>query len=208
MAKKWHFLLFKNIPEHEKRITISTIFTLLRIVLIPFIIWSMIHSRWGHALVLFIAAALSDVVDGNLARFYNDHTFLGACLDPIADKLLVLSCFVGLIFIESPIFVIPVWFVLCILLKELIVLIGALYIYVKRDHIVIKPTLIGKSAAVVQMAFIVWVLAYYYFNWSAGSLQEASLAVVLCTVAVALVQYLWIGYHQLINNGVADAHKK
>lgn len=71
-------------------ISIPTSITFMRIVLVPFIVHSMISGAWISATVLFAVAALTDLVDGALARFLNQVTVFGGFLDPIADKLLAL----------------------------------------------------------------------------------------------------------------------
>ena len=126
---KLNFQFFKQLPASEKRFTISTLFTVLRIVLTPFIVAAMAMHFWGAAFILFSIASVSDVVDGYLARSLSEQTFLGACLDPIADKFLILSCFFALAFIRSPLFTIPLWFVLLILIKELILVGGTALIF-------------------------------------------------------------------------------
>src|SRR5882724_10959589 len=96
-----HFLnIFSSIPAHEKRMTIATLCTIARILLTPMIVLAMMSGQWTGACALFICAALTDFFDGFLARYCNQKTFLGACLDPIADKFLLISCFFALAFID------------------------------------------------------------------------------------------------------------
>lgn len=73
--KKFSFHLFKKLPAHEKKITFSTVLTLIRFMLIPFIVTAMIMQAWSTAFVLFVIAAISDVLDGLCARWFNEHTF-------------------------------------------------------------------------------------------------------------------------------------
>ena len=208
MAKKWKLSSFINLPDNEKRITISTLFTLLRIVLVPFIVGSMRAGLWGYAFALFLVAALSDVVDGNLARWWNDHTFLGACLDPLADKLLVVSCFCAFVFIEPPFFHIPHWFVLFVLFKEIVVLSGVIIIYWVKGGVLIKPTLLGKGAALLQMSFITWLLAACFFQWVSIPWYFGILVFTQCVMCLALCQYVCIGWHQLWDNDERCAREK
>jgi cardiolipin synthase len=196
MAQKLlHF--FNNIPPHEKRITISTALTLLRIALVPCVVMSMVWGWWGVACALFCVAAISDALDGYLARRFNEQTFLGACLDPIADKLLVLSCFFTLAWITSPVFVVPHWFFVLILVKELLLIGGSLLFYFVKGHLDVKPTMLGKITAVVQMCFIVWLFACYFFSWLPVKTYMSMLALVLVLVFASLVQYVAIGLRQI-----------
>jgi phosphatidylglycerophosphate synthase len=99
--------IFNRLPDAEKRITIPTLFTLTRIIIVPVIIDAMINDRWGIAFFFFVFACVTDLIDGFLARLLNEKTFLGACLDPVADKLLLLSCFSTLAFVSTPLFSVP-----------------------------------------------------------------------------------------------------
>lgn len=188
---------FKKLPPHEKKITLSTMLTLLRIVLVPCIVGSMLEGWWGVACALFCIAAITDVLDGYLARWLNEKTFLGACLDPIADKLLVLSCFFTLAFVQSPLFIIPQWFFILVLVKELILLGGSVVFYLIKGHLDVRPTLLGKSTAVVQMGFIIWLFACYFFHWLPVKTYTSMLAIVLIMVFASLIQYIGIGIGQL-----------
>ncbi len=190
---KLNIRFFKRLPPHEKRITISTLFTILRIILTPFIVAAMIWQAWGMAFILFLVASLSDVVDGYLARTLKEKTFLGACLDPIADKFLILSCFFSLAFIQSPLFSIPLWFVLLVLIKELILVGGALLVFVVKGHIEIRPRLLGKLTTFVQMVFIVWLFACYFFKWVPIKTYYTMLGVLLVMVFASLIEYTRIG---------------
>ena len=133
---------FYSLPAHERKITVPTMLTLLRLVLAPCVVGMMIMHKWGIACLLFLGAAFTDVLDGMLARAYNEKTFLGAYLDPIADKVLVLSVFFTLAFVQSPLFSVPLWFVVVILIKELILIGGSLMMYLRYGTLEIKPTLL------------------------------------------------------------------
>ncbi len=202
MAHKWHRLkkihlsLFSEIPARELRITVPTILTIIRMLCVPCIVTSMIVHQWGYAFIFFFAASITDFLDGNLARMWNEKTFLGACLDPIADKLLLISFFFTLVFLETPLFSVPVWFVLLILAKECVVIFGALWILLTRRQLDVRPTLMGKLTTVVQMVFIIWLFACYYFQWVPVKTYYCMLCIMLLTLLLSFVQYLRIGSRQ------------
>ncbi len=185
--------LFQRMASAEKKITIPTLFTLLRIILVPFIVFSMIRQAWGAAFFLFALAALTDVADGFLARLYDDTSILGACLDPIADKLLLLSCFFTLAFIQTPLFMIPGWFFTIILIKEIIILGGTSFLLFSQYGFNVKPTWLGKGSTVVQSAFIAWLFTCYFLNWMPHKIYDFMLAATLLVCIAALVQYVLIG---------------
>lgn len=194
---KLNFNFFKKLPAHEKKLTASTMLTLVRIALVPFIIGAMVVQGWGTAFILFFIAAITDVLDGNLARWMNEKTFLGACLDPLADKLLVVSCFFTLAFVQSPLFAIPRWFVFLVLFKELLQIAGAIALYNIKGHIIVRPTLLGKMTTMVQIGFIMWLFACYFFAWLPTKTYYCMLGVVLLLVISSFAQYARIGMRQL-----------
>ena len=191
------FNLLKNIPPREKRLTLPTLFTLLRIILVPFIIACMIENYWGTAFMLFLIASFTDIVDGALARWWDEQTFLGACLDPIADKLLLLSIFFTLAFVQTPLFIIPRWFVFCVLFKEVFVMAGAFLIYKTKDAIHIRPTLLGKMSTFIQIIFISWLFACYFFQWMPVKTYYTMLGLVLTVICLSFSQYISLGIQQL-----------
>ncbi|MFC1842169.1 CDP-alcohol phosphatidyltransferase family protein [Candidatus Dependentiae bacterium] len=195
--KKFSLKLLKGLPEEEKRITWPTIFTLVRIILAPFIVGAMVTQHWGVAFWLFLIASLTDVIDGNLARWFNQKTFLGACLDPIADKVLLISCFATLAFVQSPLFSIPTWFVLLVLIKDSIVLFGALIIFISKGHLDVRPTILGKLTTFSQVLFITWLFSCYFFKWLPMKTYCTMLTIVSFLVIASLFQYVKVGLKQV-----------
>lgn len=191
MKLNWHF--FKQLPAREKKITLSTLITLARVALVPFIVGSMVTGYWGSAFILFVIAALTDLLDGNFARLLNEKTFLGACLDPVADKALLLSCFFTLAFVQSPLFSIPLWFVVLVLFRELILVSGIIALLLLDGHIQVRPTIFGKLTTVVQMGFIIWLFACYFFHWLPIKTYYTMLGIVIIMVFISLMQYIRIG---------------
>src|SRR5574340_1469994 len=115
--------------------------TLLRLAAVPVVGWLILHERWEAACWLFLAAAVSDGIDGLLARWLNQMTQLGAALDSIADKALGLVTLVMLTIEE----VIPMWVTLAILLRDTIIVLGALSYRGMAGHLEIHPTWLGKT---------------------------------------------------------------
>ena len=202
--RKLSFNMFRRLPKREKKLTLSTWITLLRVALVPLIVYSMMTQHWGYAFWLFIMASVSDGIDGSLARMRNEKTFLGALLDPIADKLLILSVFFTLAFVQSPLFSIPKWFVWLVLSKELLQAIGFVTVYYINGHIEIQPRLLGKLTTVVQMGFIVWLFACYFFHWLPMKTYATMLGIVLILVFASFVQYAYMGWQWL--TGSSNVH--
>ena len=184
----------------ERRITFSTMLTIARLVAVPFVVFAMIQGAWGWAFGLFLAAAVTDILDGYLARLLNQQTFLGACLDALADKILILAVFATLTFVDTPLFRIPGWFLWIVLGKELFQIMGAFIVYTVRGRIYVSPTRLGKVAMIVQTLFIVWLFACYFFGWLPVKTYAAALTIVVSIVLASLVRYVRIGWHQFTRN--------
>lgn len=195
--KKLTWQSLSRIPTHEWRLTFSTMITIMRILLAPCVVAAMRHGTWGTACMLFVLASMTDFLDGNMARLLNEQTFLGACLDPIADKILLLPCFMTLAFIKTPLFSIPLWFVSIVLVRECIVVLGALGIYLFRGDVEIKPTLLSKLTTMMQMIFIIWLFACYFMQWHPQKTYVTMLGLLLVLVVSSLLQYVCIGINQL-----------
>ena len=187
---------FKKLAASRQKITLSTWFTLARIALTPFVIAGMVMHAWGLAFIFFVLASVTDIIDGNLARLRNEKTALGACLDPVADKFLILSTYFTLAFVQSPLFSIPAWFVSLVLFKELLLIAGAALIYGIRGRLHIEPTLLGKVTMFIQICFIIWLFACYFFNWVPIRTYYCMLGILLMLVFSCLVQYTRIALGQ------------
>jgi len=182
----------------ERAVTVSTIFTIGRIILTPCIVYAMLTAHWGTAFWVFVFAALTDVIDGGLARLLDQRTALGACLDPIADKVLLLSCFATLSFIRTPLFAIPHWFVSFVIAKEFLLVGGAVALYYMRGYVDIYATKLGKATTLAQVSFIIWLFACYFFHWVPVKTYYAALGIVTCMVSASLLHY---SYEALLQEG-------
>lgn len=170
-------------------ITFSTCLTCLRIFLLPFIAHALITRSWVVALCLFFIAAVTDVLDGYFARRWKQETQIGAVLDPLADKLLMLTCYVVLVYAPAPGLVLPVWFLVLVAGKELVLLLGAAYFSLIRHSIKIRSTAWGKAAMLVQVLFVGWLLVCVVSNWSSPLIFNFFLGVTTVLVIASLVDY-------------------
>lgn len=177
---------------YEWRLTIPTLFTLSRLCLAPLVIAAMIKQQWGFSFYLFITAAGTDMIDGALARWWDARTFLGACLDALADKILLISCFTTLAFVHSPLFTIPRWFVFLVLIKEMVMIGGSFMVYMIKGFLEIKPTLLGKMTTFVQICFIVWLFSCYFFHWLPVKTYAVMLGLLTFLSCACLLHYVLI----------------
>lgn len=171
------------------RITVPTVLTCIRIVLVPFIAYSIALHDWFIAIVLFLIAAITDALDGFLARRWDQETKLGAYLDPLADKLLITACYAALVFAPIEGLIVPTWFLAVVFAKEMILLLGAFYFGIVKQSVAIKPNFLGKLAMVVQSSFVAWLIACSIFHWIPTRTFYVFLGVALGLVIVSLVHY-------------------
>lgn len=187
------YRFLKDISKDKRWLTISNMLTLTRLILVPFIVYGMIMSQWRFVFVLFVGAIMTDLLDGHIARVYNERTRFGAYLDPIADKVLLISCFATLAFVDSPSLSVPRWFVFFVLFREFVILGGSCVLLQIGVKLQIKPTIWGKLTTFFQSIFIVWIFVCYFVGWNPE--KTYSVVIVLLTVfsLLSLAQYARIG---------------
>lgn len=171
--------------------------TLVRILCSPVFVGLVLYGHHSWALAVFLAAGLTDALDGMLARVLNQQTTLGQYLDPLADKLLLVTAFVVLSFEGS----IPLWVALVVVSRDVIISVGSLVIHLLRERVDITPTWMGKTTTVLQMVYIVAVLVDTTAAlpvWVSGAILAATIAL---TVASGL-HYVFRGVKILnVHNG-------
>lgn len=134
---------------------IPNLLTLLRIILVPIVVIFLIQGSFGKAMITFVAAALTDGLDGFLARTLGQQTTLGAYLDPIADKALLASSFVTL----SVLRVVPGWLTVIVISRDIIILLGILVLSMMSIEVKIRPTAVSKITTAMQLSTILMVLS-------------------------------------------------
>jgi cardiolipin synthase len=135
--------------------------TLVRVVLIPFFINLMIYGYYRSALAVFAAACMTDALDGMIARVTQSKTELGALLDPMADKLLIVSAFVTLVLLGM----LPVWLVIVVVSRDVILVLGSLVIYFMGHALKARPSIIGKTTTVLQFLVVTLSLILKTFDY-------------------------------------------
>ncbi|MGV8990898.1 MAG: CDP-alcohol phosphatidyltransferase family protein [Thiobacillus sp.] len=172
----------------ERVLNLPNIITLLRLAAVPVIAWLILQQRWEAACWLFLAAAVSDGIDGLLARWLNQMTQLGAALDTVADKALGVVTLVMLTQVGA----IPLWVALAILVRDSIVVLGALSYRGLAGHLEIHPTWLGKTHVFAEFALLALVLADLGALWEAETWLPMLFATVFVIAVISGVQYVWI----------------
>jgi len=182
--------------------------TILRILLIPFFVVEILYYvKNGNemhrflALLSFAVAAICDGVDGYIARRYNQRSELGAVLDPLADKLLLVSGIIVLTFDHRPYLEsVPLWLTGTVIGRDILILFGMLVIHSIVGKVDVRPRITGKIATVLQMVSIIWILLKWVPTWS----NHLVLGAAVCT-AVSGAFYVWDGVRQLSSHPSSKA---
>jgi cardiolipin synthase len=129
-------------------INVPNLLTLIRILITPLFVIFMIKGQYRLALSIFFLAGVSDGLDGLFARWFNQKTTLGAHLDPIADKLLLVSTFVALAVQQ----IIPSWLAVVVISRDILILTGIAILHFFNVAFTIRPSMISKCTTVAQLA--------------------------------------------------------
>jgi cardiolipin synthase len=157
-------------------LSIPNLITLARILLVPVVVWAIATGRMHLAFLLFLAAAISDAVDGFLAKRFGMKTELGAYLDPLADKVLIVSIYATLGITG----IIPLWIVILVVSRDFMI-VGAIILSWLMDRpVAIRPHIVSKLNTAAQIVFACLVLASHGYDFD----PEPVLTLVMALVAV------------------------
>ncbi|MBQ8663651.1 MAG: CDP-diacylglycerol--glycerol-3-phosphate 3-phosphatidyltransferase [Eubacterium sp.] len=165
--------------------------TMFRVVLIPFFVFFMLCSKWPFggpvgdyiALVIFVVASLTDLLDGKIARKYNLVTNFGKFMDPLADKLLVCSALICLVELNR----LAAWMVVIIIAREFII--SGFRLIAADNNVVIAASMWGKYKTTFQMAMVILLILNWPFIWFEIITGIVTWIAVILTV-VSLIDYL------------------
>lgn len=171
-------------------LTIPNIITLLRFLLVPMVILALLSDRVDWALAGFVVAGVSDAVDGFIARHFDQQSELGAYLDPIADKLLLVSAFVVLGYMRE----LPLWLVIMAVSRDALIVGGVLLASLMGRPVAVRPLFVSKLNTGVQIVLVALVLAELAFRLDLDPARPALVfASALLTVASAAAYLLdWL----------------
>lgn len=161
--------------------------TVLRMAFVPVLVLLIAYGDWGWAILIFLAAGVTDMLDGLLARRFGRKTALGTFLDPIADKLLLVSSFIMLTFGSLDLTVrIPLWLTIPVIGRDLILVLSVLIINLTVGRRIFPPSVLGKATTVSQLVLILMVLASNFFHRELPGVPVVIYLVLALTVASGL----------------------
>ena len=162
---------------------IPNLITVFRFLLVPPVVMLLLNERFGLALILFGVAGFTDGLDGYLAKRNNWTSRLGALMDPLADKLLLVSCFVTLGWLGW----IPVWLVVLVVLRDLVIVGGAIVFHMRVERLEARPSMVSKLNTVAQILLVLAVI----FSQGMYVLPALWLDILIYSV---LATTLWSGF--------------
>jgi len=176
---------------------LPNIISLLRLLVVLPVVYLLLEQKFGSALLLFTVAGLSDGLDGFLAKHYGWQTRLGGILDPLADKVLLVACFLVL----GALSLVPVWLVVAVVFRDLLIVVGAVLYNYRVEVVEAAPIPVSKLSTLLQILLIVAVIT------DAGPLPlplwiiKALIWACLVTVIVSGTQYVWIWSRKAVDKG-------
>ena len=192
-------------------VTLPNLLTVVRMFLIPLFVICLYYQRFGWALALFVVAGLTDGLDGMLARRFDQKSQLGTILDPIADKLLLVTSFVTLSMpsiMEPSALVqphprhlpVPFWVTAAVISRDIFIVVGAAAINVVTGFRGFRPSLLGKANTVVQITAITIILVAARFPALRGYVLPTTYTTVFLFALVSGIHYaFWVSH--LMNDG-------
>ncbi|PTE07380.1 CDP-alcohol phosphatidyltransferase family protein [Mesorhizobium helmanticense] len=170
--------------------TIPNLITIMRLVLVPAVVLAMLNMRWDWAFAGFLVAGISDGVDGFIARHFNQQSQLGAYLDPMADKLLLVSVFVVMGFIGE----LPLWLVVTMVSRDALIVCAVLLSTVMAHPVEMKPLFVSKANTAIQIALAAVVLGELAFGIRLDPLRPALIILsgVLTVASAAAYLVAWL----------------
>lgn len=184
--------------------TIPNLLTLLRMGLVPLFIIALVNGDAKKALLLFLVAGVTDALDGFIARFWRQQSLLGAYLDPIADKLLLISAYVVLsipsVTHGTPI---PLWVTILVIARDVLIVVIALVLYLAAGVRKFPPSVLSKINTVLQVVTVILVLL-------SGTLPEQRWLELVSLTSVYLVAGLTVatGLDYIVKASRMDAKPK
>jgi cardiolipin synthase len=171
-------------------LSIPNLITLGRILAVPVVVWAIISGEMRIAFLLFLAAGISDAIDGFLAKRFRMASELGAYLDPLADKALIVSIYVSLGISGA----LPIFLVILVVSRDIMIISAFLLSWLVGKPMPVRPLLVSKANTVAQILLATLVLAEQAFNFDATLAAQLLMALVAILTLLSIAFYLaeWV----------------
>ena len=165
---------------------LPNLITLARLFAVPVVVWLIMEDRLITAFWVFIGAGISDAVDGFLARQLNARTTLGAYMDPLADKALLVSVYVALGYAGY----LPDWLVILVVFRDVMIVGGAVLVAILNGHVEMRPLMVSKVNTTLQIILAALALGNFGFGLGQEVVQNLFVYAVSATTLVSGVAYV------------------
>ncbi|MDK9696017.1 MAG: CDP-alcohol phosphatidyltransferase family protein [Siculibacillus sp.] len=169
-----------------RSITVPNLISIFRLVLVPIAIDAILSGHFALAFWVFLVAGISDGIDGFIARAFDQKSELGAYLDPLADKLLLVSIFVTMAVIGA----LPVWLAILVLSRDVLIVGGVILSWVLDRRLPIQPKMVSKANTMAQIGFAALVLGTKAFDFVPGPLWTTGIVLVVALTVVSGTAYV------------------
>jgi cardiolipin synthase len=173
-------------------ITWPNLISLARLVSVPVIAWLLMSQHLVSAFVVCVLAGLSDMLDGFVARILKTPSAVGAYLDPLADKALLMGMFILLGYMKE----IDLWLVVLVVFRDVLIIGGTILLFMLNVSFEAKPLFISKVNTVLQIAMVAWILGVLAFDVSAPYVTDMFVYSVMVTTIFSGIAYIlvWLRY--------------
>jgi cardiolipin synthase (CMP-forming) len=169
-----------------RSLSIPNLITLLRVILVPIVVWAIISGEMLLAFSLFLIAGISDAVDGFLAKRFHMESELGAYLDPLADKALIVSIYVSLGIARA----LPISLVILVVSRDIMIVSGFMLSWLVDKPMEVRPHPVSKANTVMQILLAVVVLAEKAFGFDTPVLANIGIFLVVVLTLLSIAFYL------------------
>jgi cardiolipin synthase (CMP-forming) len=180
-------------------VSIPNLITLGRIILVPIVVWAITSGQMLAAFFLFLAAGISDAVDGFLAKRFHMASELGAYLDPLADKALIVSIYVALGVARA----LPIPLVILVVSRDIMIISGFMLSWLVGKPMPVRPLPVSKMNTVAQIVLATLVLAEHGFVFDAAWLSAICVGLVVILTLLSMAFYLaeWLRHMNSLGVG-------
>jgi cardiolipin synthase len=171
--------------------TLPNLLTFSRLVALPFLVNAILEGHHLAAAAIFLAASITDIVDGYLARRFGMASPLGAYLDPVADKLVLVSTFIVLTIPSTPTLVhVPVWLLVLLIFRDVLIVVISLVLFLALGMRTFTPSPLGKATTFVEIATVVAILLHN-LGWMPAVVAETGFPAVAAFTLGSGIHYIW-----------------